>query len=172
EAAVLEKRAAHGSLGGEAGLLVATLGPQVLLVDVEIDPLQAQVAGAEVVNGVQGIGPIALVPLRLFADGDPERGIAALLVDLMQADGADRAPILQKADDEVVVPLALALEHAVEPALLCGTPHGRTHRQVPHGVRVVEPAHEVVEIAALGWAQVYLLAADDGVGRGSRLLLG
>src|SRR5206468_3642823 len=83
EFAALEERVPHGSLRAEAGLLIAAARAKVLSIDVEPEPLEAQRSEAEVGDGDERVGPIALVPLRLLANRDAEGGAPSLEVDLM-----------------------------------------------------------------------------------------
>jgi len=125
------------------------------------DALEAMGAEAEVADGAERIGSVALVPLVLLADGDPELGAAVDLVDPVQPGRPDRTIVGKQADHEVVVRRALALEHAIEPEVLGGLAHRRIHREVMHDVGVVEPTDERLDVGPLGGAQVHELAADD-----------
>ena len=86
-----EVRATQGPLVAEPGLLVRTASPIVPGIDVQADPLEPELAEAEVADGAERIGPVALVPLAFLADGDPELGVAVLEVEAVQADRPDRS---------------------------------------------------------------------------------
>jgi len=84
-----------------------------------------------------------------------------LEVELAQIRGANRPPVIQQADD-VVVPVApLLLDRLVEPLLLHGLADGRSQGEVALDLRIRQPAGEQLQVAALGWAQVDPLAAQD-----------
>ena len=149
---------------GEAGLLIRAEGAVVAGVDEEADALEPKRAEPEVADGAQRIGPVALVPFALLADGDPELCVPVREVDGVQAGGPDRPIVAEQADDEVVVGLALGGQHAVEPGRLGGLAHRREHREVAEHLRVVEPANEERNVGALGGAQVDVLPADASAG--------
>ena len=147
----------------EAGFLVAALGPGVEGIGLKLHPVQPQLVKGVAEHGPYRLGAVALPPVLLLPDHDPQGRHPVLPIYPVQAHVPDvypRIPLTHlDRQEEVVFPG----EAFLEPTFLLGAGHGLVHEQVPAHLGVVEPPHEAVDVLPLDRPQPHALSVDhDG----------
>jgi hypothetical protein len=150
EAAAVEEAVAERRLRDEPESLVDVAGPLVEVVHVEPHPDEPQLPEAEVEERRERVGAVAPGRVSRVADRDPDPGAAVHLIDLVEVEAADRAAIVEPADDEVPAVAALVLLEVLEPALLLRPAHRAAEREEPGCPGVGEPADEQRDVVTLG----------------------
>ena len=141
--------------------LVDVAAPRVVVVDVEPDPLEAELAEPEVEQRPDRVRAVALRGVGRVADEDPEAGAAVRQVELVEVDRADGPVVLEPADHEEPAVAAVVIEHLVEPALLHRQADRAAEREVLGRPGVGQPADEERDVGPLAGPQVDELAVDD-----------
>ena len=132
----------------ESEPLVHAPGSVVVGVDVEPDPLQAQLSEAEGEHRAEGIGAVALIRVGGVADHDPQARRAVDVVDVVEVDRANWPAVIGPADDEVPDVVPVVLEQPAEPAFLQRQAEWATQGQRSRRPIVVEPADEQRQVVA------------------------
>jgi hypothetical protein len=159
EDAVPERR-----LVDEAEALVHVLCPGVVLVHVEPDPLQAQLAEAEVEQGADRIGAVALGGVGRVADEDPEARAAVRQVERVEIDRPDGPVVLEPADHEEPAVAGVVVDHLLEPAFLHRLADRAPERQVLRGSGIGQPPDEERDVGPLARTKVDEPAVDERFG--------
>src|SRR5258708_6239119 len=165
EAAARENRAPGNSVDVKSAFRVRRLRRRVVGAGPQGHPLHAQLAEGEVDDGVACVGPQPFATIVRLADDDPQLGGSGAGVKVHEHDVADGLVVLEAADDELVLALALLPGPVGEVVVDLDVAERSAVSELGggHRVGVGAPALVGLLVRVLEGAKVDLGAPDDRV---------